>query len=140
MTRPMTRWTLAGCMALAALGAVAVFDVGAPTAEAAPSVSLFAGTYVSGGWPVPITVSDGGDISSSYSGEGRTKGSMSGRIGGDGSYSLTTSRTFIVTGDERGRTSYATSRGAGAGSMALDVDGNIVATGGTGGSFVWLRQ
>jgi hypothetical protein len=24
--------------------------------------------------------------------------------------------------------------------MALDVDGDIVATGGTGGSFVWTRQ
>ena len=138
--RSMSRMAVAGCMALAALSAVAVLDVGATTAEAAPSVSLFAGTYVSGGWPVPITVSDGGDISSSYSGGGRTKGSMSGRISGDGSYSLTTSRTFIVSGDERGKTSYATSRGTVAGSMALDADGNIVATGGTGGSFVWTRQ
>jgi hypothetical protein len=140
MTRSMTRWALAGCMALAAIGAVAVLDVGSATADAAPSVSPFSGTYVSGGWPVPIAVTDGGDISSSYSGEGRTKGSMSGRIGRDGSYSLTTSRTFIVSGDERGKTSYATSRDTVAGNMALDVDGNIVATGGTGGSFVWFRQ
>jgi hypothetical protein len=127
-------------MAVAALSAAAVLDVGATTAEAAPSVSPFAGTYVSGDWPVPITVSDGGDISSSYSGDGRTKGSMSGQISRDGSYSLTTTRTFVVSGDERGKTSYATSRVTVAGSMALDVDGDIVATGGTGGSFVWTRQ
>jgi len=38
MTRSMTRWTLAGCMALAALGAVAVFDVAPATADAASSV------------------------------------------------------------------------------------------------------
>jgi len=49
MTRSMTRWTLAGCMALAALSAVAVFDVGSPTAQAAPSVSPFAGSW-SGTW------------------------------------------------------------------------------------------
>ncbi len=38
--RSMTRWALAGCLVLAALGAVAVLDVGSPTADAAPSVSL----------------------------------------------------------------------------------------------------
>jgi hypothetical protein len=47
--RSMSRWTLAGCMALAALGAAAVLDVGAGTAEAAPSVSQFAGSW-SGTW------------------------------------------------------------------------------------------
>jgi hypothetical protein len=73
MMRSMTRWTLAGFMALAALGAVAVLDVGSSTAEAAPSVSPFAGSW-SGMWTVfevdvPIgtgtfdwTISDAGRI------------------------------------------------------------------------------
>lgn len=39
--RSMTRWTLAGFMALAVLGAVAVFDVAPATADAAPSVVTF---------------------------------------------------------------------------------------------------
>ena len=51
MTQSMTRWTLAGFMALAALGAVAVLDVGSTTAEAAPSVSPFAGSW-SGTWSI----------------------------------------------------------------------------------------
>ena len=138
--RSMTRWTLAGLMAVATISAAAVFDVGMPAADAAPSVSPFAGTYSSSGWPAPVTVSDGGDISSSYTGEGRTKGTMSGRISGDGSYSLTTTRTVIVTGDERGKTSYATTKSTVTGNMSLDAAGNIVATGGTGGSFTWTRQ
>jgi hypothetical protein len=127
-------------MALAALGAVAALDVGTPTAEAAPSVSPFAGTYVSSGWPAPITFSDGGQITSSYSGYERTKGSMSGRVGADGSYSITVSETFEYYNDRRDWTRWHTSRSTFSGIMALDVDGNIVATGGTGGSFVWLRQ
>ena len=49
MMRSMTRWALAGFMALAALSAVAVLDVGSSTAEAAPSVSPFAGSW-SGTW------------------------------------------------------------------------------------------
>ena len=47
--RSMTRWTLAGCLTLAALGAVAVLDVGSATARAEPSVSPFAGSW-SGTW------------------------------------------------------------------------------------------
>ena len=42
MMRSMTRWVLAGFMAL---GAVSVLDVGSSTAEAAPSASPFSGTY-----------------------------------------------------------------------------------------------
>ncbi len=37
MTRSMTRLALAGSMALAAISAVAVLDIGSPTADAAPS-------------------------------------------------------------------------------------------------------
>ena len=67
MMRSMTRWALAGSMALAALSAVAVLDVGSRTAEAAPSVSPFAGSW-SGTWSGDYdqdgtfdwTISDGG--------------------------------------------------------------------------------
>ena len=45
MTRLMTRMAVAGCMALAALGAVAAFDAVSATAEAAPDVSPFAGDW-----------------------------------------------------------------------------------------------
>ena len=59
-----TRWMLTGLMAL---GAVAVLDVGSVTAEAAPSVSSFAGTYVGGdpeGWNLSwaVTITDAGRI------------------------------------------------------------------------------
>ena len=68
--RSMTRWALLGSMALAALSAVAVLDVGSRTAEAAPSVSRFAGSW-SGTWSDigfdadgtwDLTISDAGQI------------------------------------------------------------------------------
>jgi hypothetical protein len=144
MTRSMTRWMLAGFMALLALGAV--LDVGSSTAEAAPSVSPFAGTYVSVDWPVPITISDGGRITSSFSGDQRSKGSISGRVSADGSFSYTVTYTYAYYDYlTHGRVpkegwiwiteSYETT-----GDMALDANGNIFATTDTGGSFVWLRQ
>ena len=147
MTRSMTRWALAGFMALAALGAVAVLDVGSSTAEAAPSVSPFAGSYVGGFpgsyWPWTFAISDGGRITGSYSieyyghGEFR-KGSLSGLVSADGSFSFTVSESYAVRTDlgmQRRKWSYQL-----AGNMALDANGNIVGTPGTGGSFVWLRQ
>ena len=137
MARSMSRWALAGCMALAALEAVAVVDVGTSTAEAAPSVSPFAGTYVSSGSPAPIRISNRGQISSSYS-NGGSKESISGEVSDDGSYSITVSGAYFEHGPRDHGWERWTSRYAG--SMALDADGNIVATGGTGGSFVWLRQ
>src|SRR5688572_18284332 len=94
MMRSMTRWTLAGLMALAALGAVAALGVGSATAEAAPSVSPFAGTYAWTYWPVTITNSDGGQIKSSYSSSGGSKGTISGRVTADGSYSFKTTVTY----------------------------------------------
>ena len=139
MTRSMSRWTLAGCMALAALGALAVLDVGSRAAEAAPSVSPFVGTYAWASWPAPITVSDGGRITSAYSGFSRTKGSISGRVDADGSYSFTVSETFSDA-PERGKATWYTSSYKSTGNMAPDADGNIVGTEDTGGSFVWLRQ
>jgi hypothetical protein len=49
MTSTVTRWALAGALALAALGPVGGFIPGAATAEAAPDVSPFAGSW-SGTW------------------------------------------------------------------------------------------
>ena len=144
--RSMTRMAVAGCMALAALSAAAVLDVGSSTAEAAKSVSPFAGTYVAGTWPVPITISDGGRITSSYSGERRYKGSISGRVSADGSYSYTVSQTYAIWGYlphghiQKEGWIWVTWTGESTGNMALDLDGDIVGTEDTGYSFVWLRQ
>ena len=138
--RSMTRWTLAGCMALAALGAVAVLDVGSPTAEAAPSVSQFAGTYVwtsyraTSSWRAPITISVEGLIASKYSiGGGRGGyGRISGKIKADGNYSFD---IFTSSGSEGSSYEHKST-----GKMALDADGNIVGKEKNGDSFVWLRQ
>jgi hypothetical protein len=146
MTRSMTRWTLAGCMALAVMGAATVFDIGSATAEAAPSVSPFAGSYVGAdprnwhsAWAV--TISDGGRITSSYS-SGGYKRSISGRVSDDESYSFTVTEVFPTYDDgprdprvPRQKYTYES-----AGTMALEADGNIVGTTNTGGSFVWIRQ
>jgi hypothetical protein len=148
-------------MALAALAAVAVLDVGFPTAEAAPSVSRFVGTYDWNGWSVLITIADGGQITSSYSGVEHYKGSISGRVNDDGSYSFTSSQTFYydpldserrtfpypIGGPvNRSRGRWVTVRDDYAGNMALNADGNIDGTvvpnnrDPIGSSFVWLRQ
>ena len=93
MTRSKTRWTLAGCMALAALGAVAVLDVGSRAAEAAPNVSPFAGSW-SGTWSVADpeivgtydwTISDAGQIKGTvYSFTADHGGALVGHVGADG--------------------------------------------------------
>ena len=148
MTRSMTRWALAGSMALAALGTVAALDVGIPTAEAAPSVSPFAGSYVgddprdwNSAWAVTIT--DAGRITSSYSNPGGSKGSISGRIRDDGSCSFTVSVTVPAYKDRRDPYSsyprYTISYDVAA-TMAPDVDGNLVGTDDAGRSFTWIRQ
>jgi len=93
MTRSMSRWALAGCMALAAMGAASVFGVGSPAAQAAPSVSEFAGSW-SGTWSIPErgifgdydwTISDAGGIDGtlSHAVNGMT-GTMRGHVGADG--------------------------------------------------------
>ena len=138
MTQSMTRWALVGVMAVAAISAAAVFDVGVPAADAAPSVSPFAGTYGWSGWPTPITISGSGAIKSSYSYSGGSKGSISGRVGDDGSYSFMLSESYFEHGPrEHGR---HTSGYQSDGTMALDADGDILGTGGYIGSFTWLRQ
>jgi hypothetical protein len=91
--RSMARWTLAGCMALAALGAVSVLDVGAATAEAAPDVSPFAGSW-SGTWSDigfdadgtwDLTISDAGQIKGTvYYIQRDIYGAFVGHVGADG--------------------------------------------------------
>jgi len=70
MLQSMTQWMLTGLMALAAPGAMAVLDVGSPTAEAPKSVSPFAGSW-SGTWfhiedemvgTIDMTISNAGQI------------------------------------------------------------------------------
>jgi hypothetical protein len=147
MMRSMTRMAVAGCIAMAALGAAAMLDVGLPTADAAPSPSPFAGSYVgadprgwNGSWDVTIT--DGGRIDSAYSSPGGRKRSISGRVGDDGTCSFTVSETVPAYRDRRDPFSsyprYTISYDV-AGTMTLD-DGNIVGTVDGGGSFSWLRR
>jgi hypothetical protein len=129
-------------MALAALGAAAVLDVGSATAEAAASVSRFAGTYVpadpSSTWT--YTISDGGQITGSYLfGSYVIEGSLSGRVRDDGSYSYTQTQSSYSEG-RGGQTRKVTSRTTYSGSMELDASGNIIVTPSFGSSFVWLRQ
>ena len=139
MLRSMTRWMLVGCMALAALSAVAVLDVGSRSAEAAPSVSPFAGTYEWGyypSYPSPITISNGGRITGFVVGYG----SISGRVNADESFSYTVTETGTNDGEtRRGPTHWKVTYQV-AGSMEVDLAGNIVGTTDTGGSFVWLRR
>jgi hypothetical protein len=134
-------------MALAALGAVAVLDGGFATAEAAPGVSRFAGTYDWDTTPVrlPVTISDGGRIAASASSGGgefsyQIDVNLSGRVGVDGSYSFTKSVTIYYV-DGFGKLNHV-SKGTFkfAGKMELDSVGNVVGTASTGDSFVWVRQ
>ena len=93
MMRSMTRWTLAGCVALAALGAVAGLDVGVTTAHAEPSVSRFAGSWfgtwsdigfdADGTWD--LTISDAGQIKGTvYYIQRDIYGAFVGHVGADG--------------------------------------------------------
>ena len=133
--RSMIRMAVTGCMALAALSAVAVLEVGSSTAEAAPSVSPFAGTYEIN-YSGAITISDRGRLTGGYYGT-----FLSGRVSDDGSYSFTVTESGTNDPDENNRgprrwkSSYTV-----AGNMELDAYGNIVGTIDGGGSFFWLRQ
>ena len=137
MSRSMTRWTLVGCTALAALSAAAVLDAGVPTAEAAPSVSRFAGTYV---WdryspPITINISDRGRI------RAVAPDDIDGRVLADGSYSFTWTYYIRIYDDpESGTWRLRRVRHEYVGNMALDDVGNVVGTASTGDSFAWLRQ
>jgi hypothetical protein len=148
MMLSMTRRAVAGALALAALGATFGFTPGVGTADAAPSVSPFAGSYVGAdplGWsyPWPVTISSRGRITSSFSVSDR-KGSIDGRVSADGSCSFTVSVSWVTDEERRGHAGWTnvwtTQSYQTTGSMAPDSDGNIVGTTDTGGSFVWLRQ
>jgi hypothetical protein len=146
MSTTMIRRCLTAAVALAAVAAVATL---APvsSAEAGAAVSPFAGNYVGsdpqgwhGSWAV--TISDKGRVTSSYSGLGHAKGSISGRIDPDGSYSFTVSETVLdqIPNWRDNGPSWVTLRYTATGTMVLDADGNLVGTPETGASFTWLRQ
>ena len=144
--RSMTRWVLVGSMALAALAAAAVLDVGSRAAEAAPSASRFAGTYVGADprWYVSnwsIAISDGGQITGVRSAVSGDK--IGGRVSADGSYSLTVSATiwaFVNHGHFQVDPELQKLQYKSYGKLASDADGNIVGTGDRGESFVWIRR
>ena len=89
----MSRAVGTGCVALAALGAVAVLDVGSRAADAAPSVSRFAGSW-SGTWSsvhsedvgaFDWTISDAGRITGTVvTTTFGTSGTIVGHVGDDG--------------------------------------------------------
>jgi hypothetical protein len=147
MTRSKTRWTLAGLVALAALGAVALLEVGALTAEAAPSASPFAGSYVGadpqgayGEWALKI--SDGGRITGSYVGaDVYTRTSLGGQVSADGSYSLSVSVTYRNPEyGPRDKRRWLTEGYDSTGNLTQDASGDLVGTTDTGRTFSWLRQ
>jgi hypothetical protein len=100
MSRAMVRWTVAGALALAAVG---VMGGTGPltTAEAAPSVSPFAGSYAgsvpgtfSWGWNLVVSrsggVTGGGSGSGGFYGTGWTwTGTLSGSLRSDGLLKVT---------------------------------------------------
>jgi len=85
-------------MALAAMGAVAVLDIGTSTAEAAPDVSPFAGSW-SGTWTIAErgltgtfdwTISDAGRIEGTvYHPQSGQGGAVVGRVHADGAINVT---------------------------------------------------
>ena len=91
--RTMTRWAVAGALALAGFSAATVLDEGSATAEAAPSVSPFAGSW-SGTWAIAAlekggtfdwTISDAGEITGTVvTTTFGTSGSIVGHVGADG--------------------------------------------------------
>jgi hypothetical protein len=135
-------------MALAALGAAALLGSSSPAAEAAPSVSEFAGTYVgrdprgyAAQWAV--TISDAGRIEGVRSGISGDK--ISGKVDADGSYAVSVSvTTWVFSHRGRGggypdmelRTIHYKSSGV----LERDDVGSLVGTGDLGESFLWVLQ
>jgi hypothetical protein len=139
-------------MALAALGAAAVLDVGSRAAEAAPSASPFAGTYV-GGDPLQyaygpawtVTIADDGRIAGVRPGFSRDK--ISGQVGADGRSTFTVTATILVIARRKGHSvsegdelEWRTVNYKSSGTIAPDLAGNLVGTVDAGGSFLWVRQ
>ena len=100
MMRSMTRWMLAGCMVLAALGALGA--VGAP-AQADPPENPFAGSW-SGTWSEPgvvgthdWTISNAGRMTGTiYNVTFDIGGAMVGHVGADGNLVV----IFLAPGDD----------------------------------------
>jgi len=128
--RSKTRWTLAGFMALAALVAVAVFDAAPATADAAPSVSPFAGSW-SGTFAVTDsedaefyragtfewTISDAGRITGTFFHTTEPVGGpfwFVGHVGADGDL-------MVIMHNEGGGVPHE-------GTAMIDGDGNLVAS------------
>jgi hypothetical protein len=135
----MTSTRFGTCLTAALAAVVALAPVSSAEARGAEK-SRFAGTYIANGGGAPITISDNGQIRGSYE-NGATKISTSGRVNADGTYEYTVNVTEpnLEHGprDKRVWLRYSYEY---AGTMALDVDGNIVLSPSTGGSFVWLVQ
>ena len=143
--RSMTRWMLAGFMALAALGAVAVLDVGSTTAEAASNVSPFAGSW-SGTWShveddavgtVDLTISDAGRINGTvHNTTDGSSGTNVGHVGADGNLEII---AFVPNDEPGGGSGYPHQ-----GTAAIDGDGKLVlsaaATWPGGPSFVAILE
>ena len=115
--------------------------------EAGPEKSPFEGTYAwnsQGVWD--ITISSGGQIKGSLTPSfPYTKGSLSGQVGDDGSYSFLVSLTSITFDfpDERHPTPGGPKTRTGhykfMGTLGL-VEGNIVGTPSIHQAFLWVRQ
>jgi hypothetical protein len=122
MKRSMTRWMLAGFMALTALGAV-----GAP-AQADPPANPFAGSW-SGTWShvedevvgtVALTISDAGWIRGSvYNATDGRSGTNVGHVGADGKLLII---AFVPTDEPAGGGSGYPHQGT----AVIDGDGNLV--------------
>jgi hypothetical protein len=78
MKRSMTGSALAGCLTLAVLSAAAVLDLGSSAAQAATSVSPFAGTW-SGPWDIAALPDHSGTFDWTISDEGQITGTVSSR-------------------------------------------------------------
>jgi hypothetical protein len=146
MSSTKLRRRFIGTMAFIMVAAVvALAPVSA--AKGGPEPSPFAGTYEwtgDGLWAV--TISDNGHITGSLvSSFDYTKGSVSGRVEADGSYTFTMSVTAPVwddpdRGHRGGNRQWNTNRTTFSGILAPDANGNLVGTPDAGGSFTWLRQ
>jgi hypothetical protein len=125
--RSMTRWTLSGIMALAALAAVAVFDVAPATAAEAASVSPFAGSW-SGTFSLAesgeeeavgtfnLMISDAGRLTGPWHNTtSGTEGTFAGHVVANGNLNV----IFIIPGRELGGLPFE-------GTAVIDDEGKLV--------------
>jgi hypothetical protein len=139
MSRTMIRWTMASALALGTLGAIGGFTPGVATAEAAPSVSPFAGSW-SGTWAhveddvvgtFDWTISDAGRISGAgYSITNDFGVTVVGHVGADGNLMFVAAAPADSPSDDPGAYPQY-------GTAVIDDDGKLVvsATGTWSGAF-----